>query len=374
MIYLLFIVGTMLISLYTWGYVNSNIPFVHISWLVDFVSLNRMLNSAVYTGMVAGMFAAYILMLGFVSLRKPGIRTIYIYISVLVVFLFFSFPAFSNDIFNYIATAKVTYFYRENPYLVMPIDIPNEPMLAFMHAANKTALYGPVWILMTIVPHVVGVGNLLTTMYAFKLFVIVFYVLLVRLIWTVTRSVRAVAFFAFNPLVVIDTLISAHNDVVMMYLALTSLYVLKKKRYTYAVILFVASVLIKGATLFLLPVFLYVWWRQGKGHVDWERVWFLGAVCMFAIFMLSPVREEIYSWYFIWVLAFVSLRKNIDIYTAVAFGFTFGLPLRFVPYAATGEWTGITPIVKKAVTIVFPALSLVLYLAIGKRKYLQDQV
>ena len=41
----------------------------------------------------------------------------------------------------------------------MPIEIPNEPYLAFTRAANKTALYGPVWILLTAIPHLLGQGD-----------------------------------------------------------------------------------------------------------------------------------------------------------------------------------------------------------------------
>lgn len=359
MISVVFAIIVICLSVYSWGFVDANAPFVHIAALRNLVYHERLVSSGIYAGLFVLWYAWYVIAWhrNRLSVRKIGIA-----VGILVAVLVLSYPAFSNDIFNYIATAKVAYLYRENPYLVMPIDIPNEPMLRFMHAANKTALYGPVWIAMTVIPHVAGFGNLLATMYGFKLFVAGWYLLLVWLVWDMTKRANAVIFIALNPLVVIHTLVDGHNDVVMMALALIAFRLLHRKRYLIAAAVLLLSVGIKGATVILVPVFAYVWLRlRADKTVDWERVWTGAAISMFAVFFLSPIREEIYSWYFIWVLVFVALRKRTDILTAVSLGFTFGLPLRFLPFAYTGDWGGITPAVKAVVTAVPPVVAGIWY-------------
>lgn len=357
MIYVLFAITMLAIDVYSWGYVLSSMPFTRVVPLVSLVDRHGAVNGLAYVSMLLVLFAWYAYIVRGVLQKRIGSRQLFVYIGILIVTLLFSFPAFSNDIFNYIATAKVTYLYRENPYIVMPIDIPNEPMLVFLQAANKTALYGPTWIAFTALPLIAGAGNLLRTVYCVKILVSVFFTGVLFMIWKLTRRLDAVALFAFNPLVIVDTLVSSHNDVVMMYLALAALYVLLQKRYVRAVLLLLLSVLVKGATVFLVPVFMYVWWRQRVGEVNRERLWLYCTYAMFAVFLLSPLREEIYSWYFIWVLSFAVLRETFDIYWAIALGFTMGLPLRFLPFAVTGSWTGITFLVKKIVTVVLPIAS-----------------
>ncbi len=359
--YLFFAITLLCISIYSWGFVDPNMPFVHIPVLQRLVYRQGLGSSAVYVGLLIMLFGWYGYIWRKSVTKQLSVRQLLVYLGILVGVLFLSFPAFSNDIFNYIATARVTYLYRENPYIVMPIDIPNEPMLHFLQAANKTALYGPTWILVTYLPHILGLGNLLGTMYLFKLVAVGFYFLLVGLIWKITKRISAVVCFAFNPLVIIDTLVDAHNDVVMMSLALAAFYMLRRKQYAWSVTLLLASIFVKGATLFLVPVFLYAWWMQKKRTVDWESVWTVAAFSMFVIFLLSPIREEIYSWYFIWVLTFISLRKRFDIVTVIALAFTFGLPLRFLPFVYSRNWAGTTPLIKKIVTFVPPILTGLVY-------------
>jgi len=352
MTYILFAVSLLLLSMYSWGFVDPNAPFFHITVLRTLVYQHRDISSVIYLGLLVLLFGWYLYIA-----KKKSIKHIMIYLGILIGVLAVSYPAFSNDIFNYIATARVTYAYHENPYIIMPIDIVNEPMLKFLQAANKTALYGPTWIAITAIPYLLGLGNLLITMYMMKAVAVAFYIGVTYLIWKFTKRPSAVVLFAFNPLVIIDTLVDAHNDVVMMFFALSAFYVLRRKQYVLASVLLLVSILVKGATLFVIPVFVYAVWSGIRENVRWENIWTLASYSMFVVFMLSPIREEMYSWYFIWVLSFVVLRKRFDVLTVVSLAFTFGLPLRFLPFVYTGEWGGVTPVVKKIVTFIPPVVA-----------------
>jgi len=372
MTYLLFAVSALLISIYSWGYVDVNTPFMRIGPLISLVYHGGRINGIAYAGMFFILTFWYWYILTGIRNKTIHARNMLVYLGIFVIVLFFSYPAFSNDIYNYMATARVSFLYRENPYLVMPIDLPNEPMLAFMHAANKVALYGPVWILATFIPHAAGFGNLLVTLFTFKLFVVVWFLAIGVVLWKLTKRLSAVAFCMFNPLVVIDTLIDAHNDVMMMALALFAFYALKKNKTAAAWLLLLLSVFIKGATLLLVPIFLYAWRQKRRNAVRWETVWRWAAYSMFAVFMLSPVREEMYSWYFIWVLSFLALRNTRDAATAVALGFSFGLPLRFLPFAVSRNWEGITPVIKILITAAGPTIALVWYILIQRKKQMRN--
>ena len=144
----------------------------------------------------------------------------------------------------------------------------------------------------------------------------------------------------------------------MMALALASFLSMRRHRFVLGGLLLFGSILIKGATLILVPVFfryLYVAWK--KRTLQWQQVWYWGAVSMYVIFFLSPLREEIYAWYFIWPLTFLALMDKPSVLQTISYGFSLGLMLRIVPFLYTRSWAGITPMVKKVATFVPPFLA-----------------
>lgn len=351
------------ITIPSWGFVDANMPLPKIASLAPIIFFQTIYPTAWYIASVVILFVFYIWVLYYIRKKALTSRHIWYLIFATAVILFWTFPALSNDIFNYIATAKVAFIWKENPYIVMPIEIPKEPMLAFLHAANKVALYGPVWLLLTAIPLFLGMGNLLTTLFTFKLFMTVWYLGLCYLIWIASeRKPWPLAFFALNPLVTLSTLVDGHNDVVMMALALGGFLMVKRKKFVYGIFIFIFSIFIKGATLFLVPVFIWCLYRQyKKEQISWQGVWHWASVAMYLIFLLSPIREEIYAWYFIWPLTFLALVDKPNILRAASYGFSVGLLLRIVPFFYTRSWSGITPTVKRIVTFVPPFISSFIY-------------
>ena len=378
-------IALIFLTIPSWGFVDANALLPKIASLQPIIYFQTLYPVIWYTSTVTALFGWYFWVLYRIKKGSLTSKHIWLLIAGSIAILVWSYPALSNDIFNYIATAKVTFLYRENPYIVMPIDLPNEPSFSFLHAANKVALYGPVWIALTAIPHFLGAGNLLFTLFTFKIFITIWYLVLCYLIWIASeRKPWALAFFALNPLVMVSTLVDGHNDVVMMALALGGFFLLKKKRYVLGLLIFVASILIKGATIFLAPVFIWCLFglmrrsrfpelkkpqfRESRISPDvlWQQVWYWASVAMYVIFFLSPIREEIYAWYFIWPLTFLALVDKSTLLHAVSYGFSFGLMLRIVPFLYTRSWSGMTPLIKKIVTFVPPAISALFY---GKTRH-----
>ncbi len=365
--YLLFVICHLSFVVYSYGFVNSSSPFPHWPALEAFLFSRRLLMTAIYSFLIVFAFLLYWQILRLVKQKKLTSQAVWRLIFLTTIILFFSYPAFSYDIFNYMATARVGFLYRENPYLIMPIEISNEPMLKFMHAANKTALYGPFWILLTALPHFLGAGHLFLTIFTFKLLVIVFYFLLCWLIWQLSgHRLWTLAFFGLNPLVTVQTLVDGHNDVVMMALALAAFYLLKKRRFCLAVASLFSSILIKFATLFLLPMFIWTAWQTlpagrqecQRRKINWPVVWRWSALSMMLVFLLSPLREEIYAWYLIWPLTFAALLPASELLVAIILAFSFGLMFRLTPFLYTASWAGTTPLIKKIVSFLPPLLAL----------------
>lgn len=364
-LFLLYAIGYLLLAIFSYGFVDTNFPLRPSPALYDLVRFQRPLTTVIYLILAGGLFVLYFYLLRQIKHQKITNRQIWLLIFGAVIFLFFSFPAFSYDIFNYIATAKVTFFYQENPYLVMPIEFVGEPMLKFTHAANKIALYGPAWILLTIIPHFLGLGNILLTLFTFKLLAALFYLGCVWLIWRLSeKSVYSLAFFALNPLVVIETLNSSHNDIVMVFFTLLALYLLfsKKKLLSWGSLLI--SVGIKYATLILAPVFIF------SPRFKKETLITLSCWLLFGVFLLSPLREEIYPWYFIWVIALAALAPKNQLLRWLVFGFTVGLLLRHLPWLYFRNWNPPTPMLKTIFTFAPPAGLFIFHFLKNARRYI----
>jgi hypothetical protein len=290
--------------------------------------------------------------------KKLTEKNIWLLIGISFIVLLFAYPAIlSFDIFNYIATAKVTFFYHENPYIIMPIEFLHDPLLLFMHAGNKTALYGPFWIGLTSLPFGLGFGSFLLTLLQFKLFVALWYFGTLIVLKKLSKDIITVLLFALNPLVLIETMISGHNDMVMVCLFLLSFLFIKSKKTLLAVIFIILSILIKYTSIFLLPIFVYLIFKNiRKQTINWDKIFICSGVLMFIIFLLSAFREEIYPWYAIWFLPFGFLQYKNKFLLAFCLVFSFGLLFRYVPFMLLGTYFGPTPIIKIIVTFVPPLL------------------
>ncbi len=318
----------------------------------------RLLVTSLYLLLVIFLFSAYINLLKN-NPTKKGLRYL---VLLLVIIGSFTYPAvLSYDVFNYLTTAKVLFFYHENPYVVMPVEFINDPYLSFTRAANKTALYGPVWTVISGLPFVLGFGKFISVIIGLKILVSLFYIGILYFIYKLSNKYENVVFFALNPLVVIEVFVSGHNDVVMMFFALWSVYLLKKEKYIMALLLLMLSIFTKFATIFLIPIFIYVLYRKVKEKsIDFQKVYFYSAILMSIVFLMSPIREELYPWYAVWILSFVSLLENKLIKAFMIF-VSFGLLLRYIPYMLTGDYLGLTPYVRNLLMFIPIVIFFVVY-------------
>ncbi len=344
--------------------------FIHLHrFYTGFATSHRTLVTNFYIFLVVVFFLFYMTFLREIEKKRLTKNNILILIAGSVFILIFSYPAIlSFDIFNYIATAKVTFFYHENPYIVMPIEFLGDSMLLFTHAANKIALYGPVWTSVSVIPYFLGAGIYLLTIITFKVFVIFFYLGTVLILWKLSKNLLAVSFFSLNPLVLIETVVSGHNDIAMMFFVLLSFFLFKKRHYLLVGLFFLLSILIKYATLFLLPIFLYLAWRRyRRREINWENVFLTCSFIMFIVFLSSFLREEIYPWYAIWFLSFASFihKRKLLFYTFLSF--SFSLLLGYIPFMFLGTYFGPTPIIKTIVVFTMPLFVLVFLLLLRKR-------
>jgi hypothetical protein len=343
-----------LLSVFSFAFRDPNLPvLLHpplrpvMGFLTGLVFEKRLIGTAVFTGLLAGLVFLYLKFLRQPDSLTKSLPLKTVCLAGLIISL--SYPALTHDLFNYLTTAKVLYHYGENPYVVMPVEIPSEPYLAFTRAANKVALYGPVWLGLSAVPHYLGADNLLLTIMAFKLLAGFSYLLMVLSIYRLTKRIYPALLFALNPLVIIEVLISGHNDLWMMLPAVWGLFFLEQKSLfskLKGTLLLVISALVKGASLILIPLAFLRLSREKQIRISYFLM-----LSVFVVF--GPLREELYPWYFIWAIVFAALdggkSRLILVLTAIL---SVTLELRHLPYLASGRYDGYGPAWRTLVSVV----------------------
>ena len=281
---------------------------------------DRPLSTNLYILILFLLFLFYILILVAINKNKINRRQFWIIVLVTSGVLTFSYNAFSYDLFNYIFDAKIYTHYNLNPYMYKALDFPNDPMLSFMRWTHRTYPYGPAWLFLTIPVSFIGSNIFIVTFYLFKMLTTVcflgtvYYIEKIVKILNPKKSLFNAAFFALNPLILIEVLVSSHNDTSMMFFAILAVYLFINTKWQTGFITILFSALIKQVTtLLLIPFVIFYISKYFKKTVSNEL--FIKLCLLFNIvgFIYVLTQIEVQPWYFLWIFPFIALLSLIHI-------------------------------------------------------------
>ncbi len=310
-----------------------------------------------------------------VSLKKEiKINLIWKILIVTSVVLSFSYVAFSHDLFNYIFDAKIITFYHENPYFHPALDFPGDPMLSFMHWTHRLYPYGPFWLAITVPFSFAGFGVFLVNFFLFKFIATIFYLGSVFLIYKINKKINPgseifnTVLFAFNPLILIECLVSSHNDIAMVFFALLGIYCYFINKKILGLLIILLSSQIKIPTIALLFPAIVGFLPIKSLNFSPQKFVITSVAVMTFITFAALTKYEIQPWYILWVLPFVSLLKPNKYVVSLVFGISLGLLLRYTVFLYAGNWDGILISVRNALTIMSIGLSLIVGFVWSKKK------
>lgn len=340
---------------------------------------NRPLSTWLDVLITLALFKFYIFFILFARKKILTSRTFWIIVFILTGILALSYTAYSYDIFNYIFDAKIFTHYGANPYLHKALDYPGDPMLSFMHWTHRTYPYGPIWLGLTIPLSYLGLNFFVPTYFLFKVLAAASYIGCIWLIGKIMRQVEpskellAQVIFAFNPLVIIEVLISGHNDITMMFFALASLLYLIRKQYALALILLILSIGIKFATGFLLPMYLMIYFfERKKVMVPWMTVFMTIVVAMLLAVVAATLRTNLQPWYILYALPFAALLGDTLFILVPTVLISAVLLANYLPFFYTGNWNPPIPGELLILNLCGVAISLIvaIILATKKKKFI----
>jgi alpha-1,6-mannosyltransferase len=204
-------------------------------------------------------------------------------------------PVLSTDIYHYALFGRMVAFYGLNPYVVPGSAISGDTLWAFVGWRDVTTHYGPLWTLISAGAAAVGGQGILVTVLTFKGLAALFNLANCLLVSLLARRLgggdgrSALLLYAWNPLILIETAGSGHNDAAMMTFALLGLLLAARGRLLLGLAALVLSVLLKYLTALLLFFFVLAClakqptWRRATALA--ARMGALGGLMVIGLFL-----------------------------------------------------------------------------------------
>src|SRR3954466_15536162 len=135
-------------------------------------------------------------------------------------------PLLSQDVFSYIAYARLGVEHGLSPYTHSPIDIPGDPVFGFAGSKSAVSVYGPAFTLLTYPLSGLGVAG---AYWVLKVLAAGASLGVVALVWRTAERLRRgpvtpALVGGLSPLVLVHVVSAAHNEALVMLLVMAGVY------------------------------------------------------------------------------------------------------------------------------------------------------
>ncbi|MEX1047655.1 MAG: hypothetical protein WD757_01555 [Actinomycetota bacterium] len=271
-------------------------------WLAEAVGLDRLPRGglaavavvALLFGAVTFLYALRCAWRGEISLR------VVVGLGVAFSLLMLALPLlFSRDVYNYSMYGRIAGVYHANPYVAVPADFPSDPLFPLTGIKWHTtpSVYGPAFTLASsgIARAVDDIGGLV---FWFKAIAVAASIGTLLLIARVAGRVKpdraafAVLLFAWNPVVLFNSVASGHNDMLVALSVAAAVALLFARRELAATAVLTLGALVKApAAVPLLLLVVYVVSHRPKGERARAAAAHLGVVVALVAVFAAPFMQ-----------------------------------------------------------------------------------
>ena len=367
------------LAVFSYAYVDLNLTLAQNPQLLSFVGLMQQLGyyhrpqaTLIYLILIIFAFSFFILNLWFFYKYKVSLNYLKTSTIINTLILIFAYPFLSSDLFNYLFDAKIILNYHSSPYTHRPLDFPQDEWLRFMRWIHRYSPYGLLWLALSLIPAAAGFGKFILNFLAFKIFIALFHLLNAYLIWKILGKINTkmstfgTAFYALNPLFLIEGAANAHNDVVLASFMLASVYFVVAGKTLWSYLLLFSGTLVKYIPILNLPWLIWITSSKKKKSVDQLILLNLITMAVFTYLFSSfritvpfvssgATQVQFQPWYLFWTLPLVALLPNFSL-IIISIGLSIGASLRYLPYLFYGDWTHPNTILFMQSVILIPLL------------------
>jgi len=202
-----------------------------------------------------GLFTGFILIL-----RHPPkkVFTHPLFILSLLNFLL-SFPSLSTDVFDYLNYNRIAFVYHANPWLQSALSFPHDPWIYFGSWLDRPSVYPPLFHLSSALIYLVFGASVIGSIIGYKLLNLILYLAFYYQLKSIKPKLplKSQLLFLANPLILIEFLGNAHNDLLLAFFLLLSYLFLQRYQPIRSALFLAAGILTKITLILYLPLFLY---------------------------------------------------------------------------------------------------------------------
>jgi len=152
----------------------------------------------------------------------------------------------SQDVFSYIAYARIGVIYHLDPLTTLPVAIHFDPIFTYIYWTKQPSAYGPVWAGITCLFQwfvgLSGSSGPLRMLLVLRLFGLTMHLSSTLLIWFISghlqrvtacfspqQRMRATLAFAWNPFLLFEACVNAHVDATLLFFVLLAIWFLVRR-------------------------------------------------------------------------------------------------------------------------------------------------
>jgi uncharacterized membrane protein len=218
----------------------------------------------------------------------------------------------SHDVYSYVDYARLGVVHGLDPYVFAPDAVPTDPAYAEVTWTEATSAYGPLFTLATYPLAWLPVDLAVAILKGVAALSVGALALLVARIaaWRGIDPLRAAAFVALNPLVLVHVVGGAHNDGLTMLLTMLAVAALLRGRDLAAGAAFVAAFAVKASAIVVAPFALVASGRSQPASGRKRRLGLLLAGAAGAALAIAAAASLAFGWD--WTGAFGLAGENQD--------------------------------------------------------------
>ncbi len=378
-----------LFTVFSYSYVDLNLTLSRSPIVLSIINMlqslgyyNRPIATTIYILLICIAFIIYVINISLFAKSKIGVKYLFGTTMANTLVLFFAYPFLSYDIFNYIFDAKIITFYHLSPYTHKALDFPGDDWIRFMRWTHRYSPYGPLWLAYSVIPSTLAFGKFLLNFFFFKFFIGSFHIINSFIIYNISKNSKlkkplvATAFYALNPLFLIEGIANSHNDIVFAAFILSSIYLLEKNKKIYSMGALIFGALLKYISTLNLPwmIVSYFYKISQKSLIILNLVTLVLFTIIFSTIKITvpfistgSTQVQFQPWYLFWTIPLVALTGNKRL-MFLSIAICFGAMLRYVPYLYNGDWSQSGTITFMKVITFLPAIILIPLIAVSKFK------
>lgn len=231
---------------------------------------NKILSTVIYLILFVALMALYLMLIGKKEQFKD-IRQILKYIAIISIIFAIMLPWTTSDIFYYMGVGELDSQYGQNPYYVTMKEYyeqnqenVNDDILeqgAYGFWADTTVVYGPIAQLIFKICTAISFKNIDVCLAIFKTLNVIVHLANCYLIYKLSNK-KFTLIYGVNPFVLLEFIGNVHNDIIVVFFVLLTLYFLKKHKLVPSLVSLALATGIKYFTMLLLPVVIIYHFKE----------------------------------------------------------------------------------------------------------------